>query len=164
MRKARQFSPGNMYHISSKLIPELHLSKKNLEQVYEYVKQLKNKYNIKIVSFNILSNHYHLQVFFPKGSKAHISKVMHWFNTVFAMFVNRTLKRTGSVLASRFWSKLITSIQQAKNTIEYIINNPFNHYGIPAKYWVFSSYDAYKKGHNDLVTTHIDLIDYLHLE
>ena len=151
-RKPREFKKGYSYHIGGKLIPEITLQEENLAGVFKLLEQANTRFKVNITAFNIEKNHYHFCVHFPKKTNTTMSKLMHWFNTNFAIYVNKTLDRKGRVLMDRYWSKLIKSVDQLKTTVEYIINNSLKHYGILAEFWKFCSYNVYYKKGNDGVT------------
>lgn len=79
-----------------------------------------DKYDFMILSFTVMDNHVHLIV---RPKKESLSWIMQWINSVFARRFNKLTGSTVHVWSNRFWSKVIDSVEQLMDTVEYIANN-----------------------------------------
>jgi len=103
-RSLRIFKKGNTYHIVSKFNLELSLEVNKLQGIEQLIYRARKKFKVKILSYSILKNHFHLLVHFPKYLKITISKLMQWLGTTVSQYVNKMLGRSGKVFKDRFKS------------------------------------------------------------
>jgi REP element-mobilizing transposase RayT len=94
------------------------------------------KLEFRIVEFNILSNHIHLQS--EASSTSALSRGVQGFAGRFARRLNKKLKRTGKVLASRYHARALTSPRDVRNTLRYVLLNRKHHAPTTSfdRYWI----------------------------
>jgi len=103
------------------------------------------KYDIKLISYCIMSNHAHLLIFTEKIEE--MSNYMKSINTSFSRYYNQVNNRVGVVFRNRYESEPIKNIQHLYSCISYIHKNPVkakmvNH---PSQY-EYSTYNSYIRG------------------
>ncbi len=153
-RKPREFTPGATYHIMNHFHEEIKLKHSQIAVLRVILKKAAKKFNVKIVCFNIMINHFHLEIYFPKEGCG-MSKFMHWLGTAMAIKVNKMLNHKGHVFFRRFKSKIITGLKHFYRILQYISRNSFKHLRILPKDWPYSSYHYYLKKIDDGITTHL---------
>ena len=173
-RKARKYLGTNYLHVMAQGVERKFIF--NTDRLKQYYKETLKKNlestNITILSYCIMSNHVHLELF--GDSINEISKLMQKTNTSFANYYNKINNRVGPVFRGRFLSQPIFSQKQLFNCLVYIHYNPLaaNMVQSLADY-KYSSYLEYIK-HKDLITdesikllfgsseNYIDLFNELH--
>ena len=113
---------------------------KNDYNFFEYrMKKFKIKYEIEIISYCLMPNHFHLLVKTEVNSKQ-ISRFMKSLQLSYALYFNRKYKRKGHVFESSYKNKEIDSIEYLKEVMKYIYENPVRK-GLVLKpeYWAYSS-------------------------
>ncbi len=120
---ARKKSITGLYHIMNRAFNSDYIFKDYNYKIYfeEKLTKFKDKYKIKIISAAIMDNHYHIQIYDPKGN---IAPFMRTLNSVFAKYYNFKNQRVGSVFQSIFKSKPIESLRYFYKCKEYIEYNP----------------------------------------
>ncbi|HMB00903.1 MAG TPA: transposase [Spirochaetota bacterium] len=153
-RKLREFTPGATYHIMNHFHSDITLRRSEIRLLRSILKKATKKYKVKVVCFNIMMNHFHLEIFFPKQG-SNMSRFMHWLGTVMAMKINNILNRKGHVFFRRFKSKIITGLKSFYRVLQYISRNSFKHFNLSPKNWPFSSYHYYLNKSNDGITVNL---------
>ena len=122
-RKARLDLPNYFYHIicRGQRKQPLFFSQKDFFVFLKFLKELLNETDIKLYSFCLLRNHFHLLVYRKKDS---LGKFMHLLNTRFATYFNNKHKIVGYVYQNRFKSFIILDKTYLINVLFYIHNNP----------------------------------------
>ncbi len=122
-RKARLDLPNYFYHIicRGQRKQPLYFSQKDFFIFLKFLKELLNETDIKLYSFCLLRNHFHLLVYRTKDS---LGKFMHLLNTRYANYFNGKYKRVGYVYQNRFKSFIILNESYLINVLFYIHNNP----------------------------------------
>ena len=122
-RKPRDKSPQDLYHIvfrgTNKQV--LFESKYDYMKFLEYMQNAKNLIKFEIHAYCLMSNHIHMLVRIPYED---LSKIGQSINAPYAHFYNMKYCRTGHLFENRFGSIPILTIQQYRNTIRYIHQNP----------------------------------------
>jgi len=85
-------------------------------------KEKDHRHNIKLVSFCLMPNHYHLLV--QNISERGIERFMRSLCTCYSMYFNRKYNRIGPVFQDRYKAKLIKTEAQLLTTSLYIHKNP----------------------------------------
>jgi len=95
-----------------------------------------HKAGFQIVEFNVLSNHIHLLV--EAASTAELSRGMQGFAGRLALRLNRRLKRTGKLFATRFHARALTTPRDVRNTLRYVLLNRKHHDACTRfdRYWI----------------------------
>jgi REP element-mobilizing transposase RayT len=122
-RKPREKTEEAIYHVYSR--------GHNKEPIFfddgdkirflETLQRYKNKYNFKIYTYCLMTNHYHIVVN-PLGQD--ISRIMHSINTSYAMYMNKKYSHCGGVFQDRFKSKILYNDSYLLACSAYIHRNP----------------------------------------
>ena len=86
------------------------------------VKRAKAKYDFRLDNFCIMGNHFHFVI--KPGQGESLSAIMRWILSVFAMAFNKIKGYTGHVWGGRFFSRIIASLRDLIEVIDYIDDNP----------------------------------------
>ena len=97
-------------------------NKQYIEDYIFLINKYKEKYEIEILAYCIMSNHAHLLLFSEKIDE--MSKFMHQINSLYAQRYNKINGRVGHVFRDRYLSEAIYSEEYLINCIHYIHNNP----------------------------------------
>lgn len=122
-RKPRERSPLDLYHIVFRGTNKQII----FESYYDYQRYLNNLSKAKasvgfeIHAYCLMSNHVHLLVRIPLEK---LPKISLHINGSYAHFYNRKYNRTGHLFEIRYGSIPINTIDQYKNTVRYIHQNP----------------------------------------
>mgnify|MGYP001618020479 CR=1 FL=1 len=122
-RQLRQFKYNTFIHVFNKLNPELWIKTKFLKEIKEIIRISKNKFHVHITNCRIMNTHFHMCLLFEEKYGVTVSKYMHWLGTVLAIFVNKTLRRHGSVFIDRYKSKLVLTKRYFRKLFNYIKEN-----------------------------------------
>jgi putative transposase len=82
---------------------------------------LPTRFGLKIHSYVLMGNHYHLQVETPK---ANLSQAIQWLNVSYSVWFNRLHKRVGPLFQGRFKAVLHAQDESALAINQYIHLNP----------------------------------------
>ena len=125
------------------------LKSDEIKQIYyDLLLKYKQKYDVKIHSYNFMSNHPHISG--TMSLKENFSGFFRVVNNVFARKYNKIHKRRGQVVMDRFKSPVIQTDEDLLRVMIYIDLNPVrakmvNH---PRKYG-WTSYHYYAHGEED---------------
>ncbi|MDR4504915.1 MAG: transposase [Candidatus Scalindua sp.] len=87
----------------------------------EILKETVSAWNIKIVAYCLMSNHYHLLVQTPEGN---LSRCMRHINGVYTQRYNRRNRHDGQLFRGRYKSILLDSENYLTVLVRYIHHNP----------------------------------------
>ncbi len=142
-RPLRVEYPGAFYHVINRgnAGEVLFKSKRDREKFYEYLENMVERFSLKIHTYCLMNNHYHLLVETPK---ANLSKAIQWLNVSYAIYFNRKHQRNGHLFQGRFKSILINADEYLTHLSRYIHLNPVRAGMVekPADY-TWSSYGAF---------------------
>jgi len=79
------------------------------------------KFDALVHSYCLMQNHYHLML---ETRQANLSKIMHFINTSFTIYINKRYKRVGHLFQGRFRAALIEAEIYAQELSRYIHLNP----------------------------------------
>lgn len=122
-RPLRVEFPGAFYHIinrgnaSGAVFKSLGDRKKFLE----YLEAASSRFSIRIHTYCLMTNHYHLLVETPK---ANLSQAIQWINVSYAVYFNTKRQRRGHLFQGRFKSLLVDADEYLKHLSRYIHLNP----------------------------------------
>jgi REP element-mobilizing transposase RayT len=124
MRKPRQLREGAKYHVSARANrQEMILRKDAIKDLFlDVVKRAKKKYAFKLENFCVMENHFHLVI--QPSIGVSLSVIMRWIMSVFAMTWNRRHGLNGHVWGERFFSRIIQTLADFLQVLEYIDLNP----------------------------------------
>ncbi len=119
---------------------------------YDLLLKYKNKYQIEIYSYCIMSNHFHLVGKCNESKK--LSDFMRLVNSLFARHYNKKMEKRGQVCMDRFKSPLIQNDENLICVMRYLDMNPVKAKIIkhPKKY-KYSSFRYYAYGEDDPIIT-----------
>jgi len=107
-RKARKIliAPQTMYHIVCRGVHQccIFWNKRDNRKYLEILSEAKKKNDFFLYSYNLLPNHLHLLM---ETKNIPISKIMHYINTLYAIYFNKRWKRVGHLFQDRFYSSLV---------------------------------------------------------
>jgi len=111
------------YHVTSRGNTRSRIFKKDEDRIkfLNYLEQLHDKFDVKIHSYCLMSNHYHLLLETPQGN---LSKVMHKLNTSYTNYYNYCNHRTGHLFSGRYKAILVEKDSYAQMLSAYIHLNP----------------------------------------
>lgn len=123
-RISRNCLKTKFFHVITQGINKSYIFEQSMDiKVYiKYMYELKDEFNIKIISYCIMNNHAHMLL--EVESINYLSKYMHKLNTKYALYYNEKYDRVGYVFKNRFKSEGIYGEKHLKNCIKYIYNNP----------------------------------------
>jgi len=124
MRQCRIQKDGARYHISARVNnKEMLLESRKVKHLFEDVLvRAKTRFSFQLENFVIMGNHYHLIL--KPGKNVNLSRIMQWIMSVFAMTYNRLFNHCGHVWGSRFFSRILDSLQEYIKVFQYIDDNP----------------------------------------
>ena len=106
------------------------------------LKETSHLLEIKILSFCLMTNHYHLLLCTPR---ANLSRVMRQLNGVYTQRFNRRHKKDGHLFRGRYKAVLVQEDEYLTHLIRYIHLNP----GQDSKNYPYSSHKQYIRGKDE---------------
>jgi REP element-mobilizing transposase RayT len=122
-RQLRIEYEGAYYHVTSRGNEQkaIFVDDKDKVVFLEILDKGFDRFRFFIHTFCLMTNHYHLLLETPGGN---LSKIMHFVNTSYSTYFNRTHKRVGHLFQGRFKSILIEACSYARELSRYIHLNP----------------------------------------
>ena len=122
-RPLRVEYPGAFYHVMHRgnAGEDIFISNKDRERFLEYLAKAVERYEIKIHTYCLMSNHYHLLVETPDPN---LSQAIKWINVSYAAYFNRKRRRKGHLFQGRFKSILVDADEYLTHMSRYIHLNP----------------------------------------
>ena len=105
-RVARLEVPCGWYHVINRGHQRraIFRDRRCYEDFLKRLSQLPQRFGVKIHTYVLMPNHYHLQV--ELGARPALSAAMHWLNTGYGIWFNRRFQRVGALFQGRFKSIL----------------------------------------------------------
>jgi len=107
-RKARQeiIAPNTLYHIVSRGNNRRRIFRapKDYKRFLRILEQVKKELPFYLYSYNLLPNHYHLEI---ETENIPISKIMHRINFLYVNYFHQRYKTSGHLFQDRFYSSII---------------------------------------------------------
>lgn len=122
-RPKRIWMPSRFYHIvcrGNRRDP-LFRSAADFKAFLHIFHQLHEKFPFELVSYCLMTNHFHLQM---RSQEASISKIMALINKRYADYYNTRYRLTGHVFEKRFYDKMIEDKEGMIEVSRYIHLNP----------------------------------------
>jgi REP element-mobilizing transposase RayT len=115
--------PGAVYHITHRGNERkaIFRNKADPRQFLSLLVQSLETYDVRLHSYVLMSNHFHLLVETPLGN---LSEFMRHFNITYTSYFNRQHKRSGNLYQGRFKSFLIDRENYLSKVSRYIHLNP----------------------------------------
>jgi REP element-mobilizing transposase RayT len=101
-RLARLEIPGGWYHIINRGHQRraIFRDRRCYEDFLKRLGQLPQRFGVRIHSYVLMPNHYHVQV--EVGVRPALSTAMHWLNTGYGIWFNRRFGRVGALFQGRY--------------------------------------------------------------
>jgi len=114
---------GAFYHVINRGNggEKIYISRRDREKFLEYLQKAVGRFGIKIHTYCLMTNHYHLLVETPQ---ANLSQAIKWINVSYAGYFNRKHQRRGHLFQGRFKSILVDADDYLKPLSRYIHLNP----------------------------------------
>jgi putative transposase len=101
-RLARLEIPRGWYHVINRGHGRraIFRDRADYENFLRRLGEFPNRFGVKVHSFVLMPNHYHLQL--ELGEKLGLSAAMHWLNTGYGIWFNRRRRRSGALFQGRY--------------------------------------------------------------
>lgn len=115
--------PGAFYHVMhlGNAHADIFLSDRDREKFLQYLSNSVERYELKIHTYCLMTNHYHLLV---ETSQPNLSQAMKWINVSYAAYFNRKRQRSGHLFQGRFKAIVVDADEYLKQLSRYIHLNP----------------------------------------
>lgn len=146
-RKKRIWSPHHFFHIVMRgnNRQSIFNNEVDFREFFRVVQYAHQKYSFTIISYCIMTNHYHLLIQSPEVP---LGKVMAIINRRYSDYFKKNYDYSGHLYESRYFADLITSPQGLLTVSRYIHRNPIST-STPLvqkmEYYPYSSYRFYKQ-------------------
>jgi len=122
-RPLRVEYPGAFYHVINRgnAGEDVFKSLRDREKFLEYLETACSRFSIRIHTYCLMTNHYHLLVETPE---ANLSQAIQWINVSYAIYFNIKRQRRGHLFQGRFKSLLVDADEYLKHLSRYIHLNP----------------------------------------
>lgn len=123
-RKSRKQLETNFFHVINQGINKEYIfnTEFNKKEYLKILYEQKDKYNLDIISFAIMDNHFHLLIYVKEIND--LSNYMKSVNEIYAMIYNKINDRVGPVFRDRFKSEPINNEKYLFQCVSYIHRNP----------------------------------------
>lgn len=145
-RKKRVWSPDHFYHLVMRGNNRQNIfnNTDDFGEFFRIVEYAYQKYSFTIISYCIMTNHYHMLIQSPEVP---LGKIMAIINRRYSDYFTKKYNYTGHLYERRYFAELITSHQGLFTVSRYIHRNPIEtNKPIVEKmeYYPYSSYRFYK--------------------
>jgi len=115
--------PGAFYHVMHRgnAKSNIFLSDRDREKFFEYLDSSVERFELKIHTYCLMTNHYHLIVETPQPN---LSQAIKWINVSYAAYFNRKRQRSGHLFQGRFKAIVVDADAYLKHLSRYIHLNP----------------------------------------
>lgn len=122
-RPPRIWFPGAIYHIIQRGNEQRDIFREDADYSWflKTVEEAKKALRFKIYLYVLMGNHYHITL---EASQDHISKIMHYINSVYAIRFNTKYHRQGHLFQGRFKGLLVDKDNYLLELSRYIHLNP----------------------------------------
>lgn len=123
-RIPRMYLKTNCFHVITQGINKSYIFDSPTDIKY-YIKgmyEIKDKYNIEIISYCIMNNHAHILL--RTDLIKNLSEYMHRLNTRYGCYYNKKYRRVGYVFRDRYKAEGIYTEAHLYNCMKYIYENP----------------------------------------
>ena len=114
---------GAFYHVMHRgnAGSNIFKSKRDRERLLEYFGTAAERYEIKIHTYCLMPNHYHLLIETPHPN---LSQAIKWINVSYVGYFNRKRRRSGHLFQGRFKAIVVDADEYLKHLSRYIHLNP----------------------------------------
>jgi putative transposase len=122
-RALRVLVPGAWYHVVNRGIERrlIFYGEAYYQKFEELLGLLVQQFGVRIHSYVLMPNHYHLQLETPRGN---LSEAIRWLNVSYAVWLNRKRGRVGPLFQGRFKAMLHDPDESGFKVHTYIHLNP----------------------------------------
>lgn len=115
--------PGAFYHVVNRGLErrELFRHEKDHEFFLSLLNKAAEKFGLKVHSYCLMTNHYHLFVETPKG---HIAKIMRLVDGTYTQKFNHKYNRVGPLMQGRYKATLVDQDHYSLQVSKYVHLNP----------------------------------------
>lgn len=115
--------PGAYYHVMNRgnRREDIFINDYDREKFLENLSILTERFSIKIHTYCLMTNHYHLLLETPEPN---LSRAIKWLNGSYATYVNTKRKKGGHLFQGRFKSIIVEADEYLKHLSRYIHLNP----------------------------------------
>ena len=115
--------PGAWYHVMNRgrRGEEVYVERKDYRLFIETVKESAELFNVKVLAYCLMPNHYHLLLHTPDGN---LSTCMRQINGIYAQRFNRVHQYDGQLFRGRYKSILVEVDSYLLQLLRYIHKNP----------------------------------------
>ena len=115
--------PGAFYHVINRgnAGEDVFKSLRDREKFLEYLETASSRFSIRVHTYCLMTNHYHLLVETPD---ANLSQAIQWLNVSYAVYFNAKRQRCGHLFQGRFKSLLVDADEYLQHLSRYIHLNP----------------------------------------
>src|SRR3989338_5018664 len=134
--------PNAVYHVMNRGLgrKDITLIGDDYHVFFETLKETANLFNIRVISYCLMSNHYHLLIETPR---ANLSRGMRHLNGVYTQRFNRKHRRVGHVFQGRYKAVVVQRDIHLLELCRYVVLNPVRARMVKkAENWEWSSYRA----------------------
>ena len=123
MPRKYRITHAGCYHVVCRGVERrnVFLEEDDYDKFLDLLHELKNKYNIIIHSFCLMTNHYHLLI---ETKEENISEAMRYLNSNYSIYFNKKYKRSGHLWQGRFHSDYLYDDKHFWYVTKYIERNP----------------------------------------
>lgn len=123
MRKCREYAESELYHAINRGNDkqDIFYDANDRIKFLSILKKYKDKYQIEIFGYVLMSNHIHLVLKAPDKS---ISSYMQIVSSIYAKYFNRKYDRIGHLFQGRFLSETINNDKEFISVFQYVVKNP----------------------------------------
>jgi len=151
-RSSRLLMRNSSYHIITRGIrrDNIFLCDGDFEKYLSCLWKYKNKFNINIYAYCLMSNHVHILT--DPADPVNLKKMMHGLNLSYATYFNYKYKKCGHLWQNRYKSSLVQKDDYLINVISYIEYNPIRaNICTRAEDYPWSSYRSRVLGENNKI-------------
>ena len=115
--------PGAFYHVMHRgnAGTDIFKSKRDRVRFLEYLSKAVERYELRIHTYCLMTNHYHLLIETPQ---ANLSQAIKWINVSYAAYFNRKRRRSGHLFQGRYKAILVDADEYLTHVSRYIHLNP----------------------------------------
>jgi putative transposase len=124
-RPLRITYPGAWYHVMNRgrRGENIFLRTEDYAAFLNIAREASEQWNLKIATFCLMTNHYHLLVQTPD---ANLSRCMRHINGVYTQWFNRAYQQDGQLFRGRYKAVLVEGDSHLLEVMRYIHRNPLN--------------------------------------
>ncbi|CAB1076703.1 hypothetical protein D1AOALGA4SA_4498 [Olavius algarvensis Delta 1 endosymbiont] len=142
-RPLRVEYPGAFYHVINRgnAGEDIFINNRDRKKFLEYLEKACERFEIRIHTYCLMTNHYHLLIETPQPN---LCRAIKWINDSYAVYFNRKRQRRGHLFQGRFKSILVDADEYLKQLSRYIHLNPIRAKMVEKlSAYPWSSYPAY---------------------